>query len=133
MPVIDFVVSSLPWALAILWPALIGVLAVAVSTARFPTSVPLVLAFAVAFALVACLLLALRQASETQVNLLTRDVIALVVIGGHAPCLSFVAARFSRLAEGLLRATVAVVAGLIPILVSPWIVLMVHCTSGDCL
>ena len=82
-------------------------------------------------AFAANLIFSLAQASKPENNLLTRDVVAWVVLAGGNPLLIarvVLGSKVVWLRTGAAVLTLAVLAG-----TTPFVMLLVHCTSGDCL
>lgn len=130
---LTFVADSVSWALAAFWPSVVAVLAVGLSSARFSASLRPVFAVAVGACFIAYLALSLHQALDPTNNRLVRDAVAFVTIGVISPGAAYGAALLCRPRVAWVRATAPVVLGLIPILASPLALLLVHCSSGDCL
>jgi hypothetical protein len=92
---------------------------------------------------VACATLALffyapalmRIAADPINNILHRDIVAALLIVGLTPLLvGWLVYALSRYGYSPVRRAVsAIVFGLLCALAAPWVVLFVHCTSGDCL
>jgi hypothetical protein len=120
-----------------LWPAVLAVALIAVSGARAdgPSSGQWrrMARFAVLFSFVACLVLGYREAVIPANNRLTRDVVAFAAIGFLGPAISYVFAFSRGKSPAWLRVTLSLIAGYVPLVMSPLVLLFVHCTSGDCL
>ena len=80
----------------------------------------------------ACLLMALLEA-QTNSNLLLRDMVAWTLIGALIPALALGAQWLLRDQSQFMGRVGAFLAGGSLLVVSPFVVLLVHCTSGDCL
>lgn len=132
-----FLVAALPVALLSFWPAVLAVFVLVVAGSRCSSASPrtrgALAVSSIAFSLCACLVIALREAAIPANNRLTRDVVAFVLIGGIAPSLACLGAGWHRLSAAWLRVMVSLAMGMLPLLASPAILLLVHCTSGDCL
>ena len=133
----QFWLDTVTPALVEFWPSVVAVILVAVagSVAGDGRADPwrrIALAGVVA-ASVACLVHALRAAAVPVNNMLTRDVVTMVFIGAFAPTLSYVVTFMWRVRARWLRVSLALIAGLMLLLLSPLVLLAAHCSSGDCL
>jgi len=92
-----------------------------------------VLVSVVAFA--ANLAVSLSEASKPANNILTRDVVAWVILAGGSPLLVAAASRSVAIrTDGVWFRTGAAVLTLVVLAwATPLVMLLVHCTSGDCL
>jgi predicted lysophospholipase L1 biosynthesis ABC-type transport system permease subunit len=87
----------------------------------------------VAVCATASLMIALGYTPLPPFNRLVRDVVAAVVLATIAPsAAAAVAAKMTRV-QPLWRVSIGLGVGLLSIGLSPFILLLVHCTSGDCL
>jgi hypothetical protein len=134
---LDFLAKTLVPGLLALWPAVLAVALIAAIGARADGSSSGrwrgIARLAVLFSLVTCLFLALREAAIPVNNRLTRDIVAFAVIGFVGPAISYVCAFARGEAPTWLRAALSLIAGFVPLVISPLMLLFVHCTSGDCL
>ena len=128
-----FTAESFFWVLAAFWPAVLAVFTVVFVGVRFPPHLHKVFFVGASASLALCLGLALREASIPANNLLTRDVAAYAVVGALAPIASYCAALLCRHRPAWVLVAVPAATGLVPVLASPFVLLMVHCSSGDCL
>ncbi len=130
---IEFIASTAPAALLEFWPVTIAVLVVAAAMAHRPSTLRssrgLVVIAAIVGSAVGALVISLSQDSSP----LIRDVVAAVVVALLAP--GTAAALGALLGAGPTAARFfgASVAGLLLLCASPLFLLLVHCTSGDCL
>ena len=119
------------------WPALLAIVVVAVigatSVFRDVRSFWFATAGIVTVTGGVCLAIALREASNPLANRLTRDVVAFALLGAIAPLLVSATSRFFFRRDVWLRTSASLLVGLVPIYLSPLILLAVHCSSGDCL
>jgi hypothetical protein len=119
------------------WPAVLAILAITTSGARAydVSSGPWhsIGRLAVLLSGFACLVLALREASIPVYNRLTRDVVAFALIGFVGPAIAYAFAFARRTFPLWMRMLLSLVAGIVPLVISPLLLLVVHCTSGDCL
>ena len=129
----QFLISSLPSALVWFWPSLCAVAAIAIANARPFRLQHRFSATAVVFALAASTALALHAAADPINNRLGRDTVAFVLIGTLAPTTAGLVAFIARRNSAWLRGIAPLLAGILPLASSPLVLLLVHCTSGDCL
>ena len=125
-----------PFMLKGFWPAILAMLVIfAVSVARdnrLYRHRRAVVGAALAFSAVACFATAMLDSSSGN-NLLVRDVVAGVFVGILAPLTTAVSLHLLSRIDPLLRVFLSVLFGLAILVVSPLLLLFVHCTSGDCL
>ena len=117
------------------WPSVLAVIVVAgIGTKdRVPGS-RWRLAFVVAaVAGVMCLAIAMWEATDPIQNLLVRDIAARAIFGAAAPLVAASAVRLVSGGPAWLRGGVGLVSGLAVLGISTVVLLLVHCTSGDCL
>ena len=77
----------------------------------------------------------LATAASRRHNVLQRDIVASLLFVGATPLLvsRLIAALKRRGVSPPSRAFAGLALGLVCVLVTPWAVMFVHCTSGDCL
>jgi len=119
------------------WPAIISVLLISgISCAAgepLLKELRLITGIAIIVSGVAGLLTSLYHASDPQHNLLVRDIVAFSLISLAAPVLTDRTARLLVRSITFIRFIVPAFAGLLLLSTSPLILLLVHCSSGDCL
>ena len=130
---IEFVTSAAPAALIAFWPITTAILVVAAAMAprsnALPTSRGFVIATAIAASGVGALIISLSQDGSP----LIRDVVAAVIVALLAPGLTAALGVVLGSAPAAARFFGALAAGLVLLCASPLFLLLVHCTSGDCL
>lgn len=131
----DFI---LEFALRVFWPSALAVLLVAGASVtawgRRPRRL-VCLSLALAVVDLAWYVGVLRgHAAESVSTVLARDIVAEVLIGAAAPLLAAGAARVvSPRAAQKWAGVAAALVGIAWVLAGPLLLLVVHCTSGDCL
>lgn len=128
-----FLVESATWVLSGFWPAILAVLTIAALSIRLPAHTRLVFLGVSLLSLSLSLGIALRDADDPFRNILMRDVAAVAVLSLLAPVAAYLAVLLLRGNRGWVRAAAAIAAGMAPIVSSPIVLLLVHCSSGDCL
>ena len=130
---IEFVASAAPAALMAFWPITAAILVVA--AAIVPRSSALrpfrgfVVVAAIVGSAVGALIISLSQGGSP----LIRDVFAAIIVALLAPgVVAFVGVVLGS-APAVARFFGAVAAGMVLLCASPLFLLLVHCTSGDCL
>src|SRR3546814_701658 len=127
----DFVLSTAHTALAHYWPicAVIMVVAVAVTHHTRGPSQRFAIGGAIVASCIGTLIIAFSQPSSP----LVRDALAAFVVALIAPGASAALGASLRSFSAVTRFTGAMIVGLLLVCVSPLFLLIVHCTSGDCL
>jgi hypothetical protein len=111
----------------------LAVLIVAAGSVRQLSALGWILALASVGAFSGSLIATSVEFLDLSNNMLSRDLVAVLVLVALAPVLAATGAAPCRARAGWLRFTVSLSCGLVPLLAGPFILLMVHCTSGDCL
>ena len=127
----DFVLSTAPAALIAYWPISVAIIVVAVAVthhSRYPAQ-RFVIGGAMAVSCIGTLIIALSQSGSP----LIRDVLAAFVVALLAPGASAALGMSLSSFSAAARFSGALVAGLLLVCASPLFLLLVHCTSGDCL
>jgi hypothetical protein len=134
---INAILSSAPGAFRTSWPSVVAVIVVA--SAAFSTAPShasrrkLITGVAISLSGLSSLAIALHDAGNPVNNLLTRDIVAIAFLGLTAPAVTALMARFLGHSFAPFRLSVSAIVGFAVISISPVLLLLVHCTSGDCL
>ena len=133
----NFVLSSIPYVLSLFWPALVAVLLVGYIMSKNIESRTKKWRFIAGIAIVISgitgLALGLYEASNPKNNRLIQDVISYALISFSAPALAALTANLMARSGAISRFLFSTLAGTLLIFASPVILLLVHCSSGDCL
>jgi hypothetical protein len=134
---LNALISSVPSALASYWFAVLAIAIVAALTFPSPGTRlarwRLLTGTTVILSGLAALIVVLHEARSPVNNLLTRDVVGFTLIALLAPAISATTAHLLDGSHKAVRFSVSILAGVVLLAFSSIVLLMVHCTSGDCL
>ncbi len=121
------------FALATYWPIVAAVFVVAATTAFRSRAIRIyryaVIGIALALSCIGTAVI-LRAAPD---SVLTRDAVATIAVALFAPTASAAVGRLLGTWSAWGRCLASLLAGLLLVCASPLFILIVHCTSGDCL
>jgi hypothetical protein len=134
---INIMMSSIPWSLHAFWPSLLAVTVVAFL--QYPASLfnvahrKPIIGVTVLLSSLLCLAIVLHDKGSSNSNILVRDIVGIMVISLAAPLVTGISSRFLKPAGAITRTAISIIIGFSLIISSPYVLLLVHCTSGDCL
>jgi hypothetical protein len=134
---INFIFSSVPVVISQLWPTIIMLLFISslmcITGRSRSERLRWVIGITIAVSGIVGFTTALHYSTNPQHNWLIRDIIAFTIFSIASPALTAITASLLVRAKTVIRFLVSAFVGLLLLLVSPLVILLVHCSSGDCL